>query len=92
MTNLQKFQRVPNFANNLNSFKRFKNVEKLKTHSIIAASLSVILKPNAKGQKRDSNVLAAKKQALKDFKIEYSKSSRALCRGCEQKILKDEVL
>ncbi|KAJ0180031.1 hypothetical protein K1T71_004622 [Dendrolimus kikuchii] len=29
--------------------------------------------------------------ALKDFKIEYSKSSRATCRHCEIKICKDEV-
>lgn len=28
---------------------------------------------------------------LKDFVIEYSKSSRATCRGCEQKIMKEEI-
>jgi hypothetical protein len=44
-----------------------------------------------KGKKRDAAAIAAKKSALKDFKIEYSKSGRATCRGCEQKILKEEV-
>lgn len=29
--------------------------------------------------------------AAKDFGIEYAKSGRAVCRGCEDKILKDEV-
>ncbi|XP_041673808.1 poly [ADP-ribose] polymerase-like isoform X2 [Drosophila eugracilis] len=29
--------------------------------------------------------------AVKDFGIEYAKSSRSTCRGCEQKIMKDEV-
>lgn len=33
----------------------------------------------------------SKQEALKDFGIEYSKSGRATCRGCELKISKDEV-
>ncbi|EDV98556.1 poly [ADP-ribose] polymerase [Drosophila grimshawi] len=33
----------------------------------------------------------AEQQAIKDFGIEYSKSGRAACRGCELKINKDEV-
>jgi hypothetical protein len=39
-----------------------------------------------KGKKRkpapESNV------ALKDFTVEYAKSSRSTCRGCEEKIMK----
>ncbi|CAH0546205.1 unnamed protein product [Brassicogethes aeneus] len=46
--------------------------------------------PDKKGKKRGADT-AAKKNALKDFRIEYSKSSRAVCRGCEQKIMKDEI-
>ncbi|KAH8292667.1 hypothetical protein KR044_013023 [Drosophila immigrans] len=30
-------------------------------------------------------------QAIKDFEIQYAKSGRAACRGCELKIIKDEV-
>ncbi|XP_064542209.1 poly [ADP-ribose] polymerase isoform X3 [Drosophila montana] len=33
----------------------------------------------------------SEQEALKDFGIEYSKSGRATCRGCELKISKDEV-
>ncbi|XP_032296678.1 poly [ADP-ribose] polymerase [Drosophila virilis] len=33
----------------------------------------------------------SEQEALKDFGIEYSKSGRAACRGCELKISKDEV-
>lgn len=31
------------------------------------------------------------KTASRDYGIEYSKSGRAECRGCETKILKDEI-
>lgn len=53
---------------------------------------SVAIVPNKKGKKRPGEPSAKlKKEALKDFNIEYAKSGRAMCRGCEQKILKDEV-
>lgn len=39
------------------------------------------------GKKRSKGDLAA----VKDFGIEYAKSGRAACRGCELKINKDEV-
>lgn len=41
-----------------------------------------------KGKKRGA---AGAVDSLKDFCVEYAKSGRATCRGCEQKILKDEV-
>lgn len=40
-----------------------------------------------KGKKRS----AAENMALKDFGVEYAASARAMCRGCEIKIMKDEV-
>lgn len=40
-----------------------------------------------KGKKRSKS----DDQALKDFAIEYAKSSRALCQACEIKIMKDEM-
>ncbi|XP_072398728.1 poly [ADP-ribose] polymerase [Diabrotica undecimpunctata] len=54
---------------------------------------SVTIVPDKKGKKRAGDKIDAKlkKEALKDFRIEYAKSGRAACRGCEQKILKDEV-
>lgn len=39
------------------------------------------------GKKRSKE----EQQAVKDFGIEYAKSGRAACRGCELKINKDEV-
>ncbi|KAF5305635.1 hypothetical protein FQR65_LT07716 [Abscondita terminalis] len=67
---------------------RWEDQESLK--SKIGASSEIIV-PDQKGKKRDAKAVASKKSALKDFIIEYSKSSRALCRGCEQKIMKEEI-
>ncbi|KAG5892238.1 hypothetical protein JTB14_014609 [Gonioctena quinquepunctata] len=54
------------------------------------ATLAII--PDKKGKKRAGDPdVKLKKEALKDFTVEYAKSGRAMCRGCEQKILKDEV-
>ncbi|XP_072383200.1 poly [ADP-ribose] polymerase-like [Diabrotica undecimpunctata] len=44
------------------------------------------------GKKRGAGIAIKQKQkALKDFKIEYAKSGRAMCRGCLHKILKNEI-
>ena len=40
-------------------------------------------KGKGKGQKRGSDALW-----LKDFTLEYAKSSRSICRGCNLKIMK----
>ncbi|KAI4498125.1 hypothetical protein M0802_006611 [Mischocyttarus mexicanus] len=42
--------------------------------------------PTKKGKKRGKGA-----DASSDFSIEYAKSSRAMCRGCEEKIMKEEV-
>ncbi|XP_057662196.1 poly [ADP-ribose] polymerase-like [Diorhabda carinulata] len=47
---------------------------------------------NKKGQKRGgTSTNKLKQKALKDFKIQYAMSGRAMCRGCHQKILKGVV-
>lgn len=68
---------------------RIEDQDRIKKH---VGGASVVV-PEPKGKKRpaDKEVAKAKKLALKDFVIEYSKSGRATCRGCQQKILKDEV-
>uniref|UniRef100_A0A1A9VJ13 NAD(+) ADP-ribosyltransferase n=1 Tax=Glossina austeni TaxID=7395 RepID=A0A1A9VJ13_GLOAU len=48
----------------------------------------VVVSTSEKKSKKRSK---AENVALKDFSIEYAKSGRAACRGCEQKILKDQV-
>ncbi|XP_057321273.1 poly [ADP-ribose] polymerase-like [Microplitis mediator] len=40
---------------------------------------------SGKGRKRGNN------EALKDFKIEYAKSNRSVCVGCETPIIKDNI-
>ncbi|KAF2885554.1 hypothetical protein ILUMI_20622 [Ignelater luminosus] len=67
---------------------RWEDQEKIKSQ-IQTVSAAVV--PAQKGKKRDASAAASSKAALKDFRIEYSKSSRAMCRGCEQKILKEEI-
>lgn len=42
--------------------------------------------PTKKGKKRGKGA-----DVSSDFSIEYAKSSRAMCRGCEEKILKEEI-
>lgn len=67
---------------------RLEDQDKIKERVGVSA---VAIVPT-KGKKRAGDGDAKlQKEALKDFKIEYSKSGRAACRGCEQKILKDEV-
>ncbi|XP_055386145.1 poly [ADP-ribose] polymerase [Condylostylus longicornis] len=48
---------------------------------------AVVMPKSGKGKKRSAAEIAA----LKDFGVEYSKSSRATCRGCEQIITKGDV-
>uniref|UniRef100_A0A1B0BYD9 Poly [ADP-ribose] polymerase n=1 Tax=Glossina palpalis gambiensis TaxID=67801 RepID=A0A1B0BYD9_9MUSC len=48
----------------------------------------VVVSTSEKKSKKRSK---AENNALKDFGIEYAKSGRAACRGCEQKILKDQL-
>ncbi|KAK8406811.1 hypothetical protein O3P69_007397 [Scylla paramamosain] len=43
------------------------------------------------GGKKGKKGKGAGNQGLNDYTIEYAKSGRATCRGCENKILKDEV-
>ena len=46
-----------------------------------AASSSPAVNGKGKGKKRAAG-------GLQDFSVEYAKSARAVCRGCEQKIVK----
>ncbi|CAG9763321.1 unnamed protein product [Ceutorhynchus assimilis] len=69
---------------------RIEDQDRIRTH---VSNVSVIL-PAAKGKKRtatDKEAERATKAALKDFTIQYAKSGRSVCCGCEQKILMNEV-
>lgn len=58
-----------------------KTVAELGNGGVVAAGVS------GKGKKRSKTENAA----VKDFGVEYAKSARAACKGCELKISKDEV-
>ncbi|KAK7863506.1 hypothetical protein R5R35_009060 [Gryllus longicercus] len=65
---------------------RWEDQEKIKKKIESVASLPAEpAKGKGKGKKR------AGPGGIADFSIEYSKSSRATCRGCEQKIMKAKV-
>lgn len=66
---------------------RWDDQEKIK-NKIESLANAPVVAPKGKGKKRASG---ASTGGLGDFTIEYSKSSRATCRGCEQKIMKEEV-
>ncbi|KAK5642117.1 hypothetical protein RI129_008284 [Pyrocoelia pectoralis] len=79
----------PKSSDDIEHFENLRWEDQESIKSKITSGTDVIL-PDKKGKKRPGEA-AAKKLALKDFIVEYSKSSRALCRGCQQKIIKDEI-
>ncbi|XP_017778505.1 PREDICTED: poly [ADP-ribose] polymerase [Nicrophorus vespilloides] len=76
----------PKIVDDIENFEeiRWEDQEKIKDK---IKNMGSIIVPAGKGKKR----AASDNGALKDFTLEYSKSSRAMCRGCQQKIMKDEV-
>ncbi|KAK9891936.1 hypothetical protein WA026_017419 [Henosepilachna vigintioctopunctata] len=82
----------PKTVDDIENFETLRLPDQEKIKEKIGASSSIILpEKKGKGKKRNADALASKKAALKDFTLEYSKSSRATCRGCELKIMKEEV-
>lgn len=75
---------IQNFEN-----LRYEDQERVKkTVADLGSGVVVNASAGGKGGKKRAK---AEGGALKDFGIEYAKSGRAGCKGCEQKILKDEV-
>ncbi|KFB53220.1 AGAP003230-PA-like protein [Anopheles sinensis] len=63
--------------------KKIRDAIALSSEGIVAAASEL----KGKGKKRK----AGEALFLKDYGVEYAPSGRAMCRGCEIKILKDEV-
>ncbi|XP_026729426.1 poly [ADP-ribose] polymerase [Trichoplusia ni] len=88
----------PTVVSEIANFNKLKTADQQRIKSTMKNSIGVVLpveksKGKGKGKKRaaeDSNT-ESNAIALKDFRLEYSKSSRAACRHCEIKICKDEV-
>ncbi|TMW48487.1 hypothetical protein DOY81_006414, partial [Sarcophaga bullata] len=78
----------PSSVGDIENFEniRFEDQENIKK-AIDNCTTVVSAGSSKKGAKRskEENI------AVKDFGIEYAKSGRASCRGCEQKILKDQI-
>lgn len=70
------------------------NVDFLSLSADVSNIVDIVPKGKGKGKKRtanDDDEVKMSTAATKDFGIEYAKSGRAVCRGCENKILKSEV-
>lgn len=70
---------------------RWEDQEKIKGK--IGENPETVLKAIKSGDKKATKraIDKAVKSLLKDFVVEYAKSSRAMCRGCEVKISKGEI-
>ncbi|XP_061389126.1 poly [ADP-ribose] polymerase [Musca vetustissima] len=66
---------------------RFEDQERIRKKIDECGSVVVSVGSSKGGTKRTKT----ENSALKDFGLEYAKSGRAACRGCEQKILKDQI-
>ncbi|XP_026467314.1 poly [ADP-ribose] polymerase-like [Ctenocephalides felis] len=65
---------------------RYEDQQKVQEKVDACGSGAIVPDEKGKGKKRAKNI-----PGLSDFGIEYAASSRAACRGCEQKIAKDEI-
>ncbi|KAM3962867.1 poly-(ADP-ribose) polymerase [Aphomia sociella] len=84
----------PTSVAEISDFNKLKNADQKKLLSRIEDNSSGAVLPaeETKGKKRKaSKTSQAASGNLKDFAVEYSKSSRATCKHCEIKICKGEV-
>ncbi|KAM7363583.1 poly-(ADP-ribose) polymerase [Cochliomyia hominivorax] len=77
----------PSSAGDIENFENLRFEDQERVQKAIDSSIAVVSGSSKKGGKRSKE----ESNALKDFGIEYAKSGRAACRGCEQKILKDQI-
>ncbi|KAJ8732599.1 hypothetical protein PYW07_015198 [Mythimna separata] len=92
----------PNSATEIGNFNKLKMVDQQRIKSIMENSTGIVMpvdKPKGKGKSKKRTaedatteaVAESTNLALKDYLVEYSKSSRATCKQCDIKICKDEV-
>ncbi|CAG9815963.1 unnamed protein product [Phaedon cochleariae] len=81
----------PKTTDDIDHFESLRIEDQDRIKSRVGVATTAIV-PDKKGKKRAADPsLKLKQQALQDFEVQYSKSGRAMCQGCEIKILKDEV-
>lgn len=86
----------PTSVADIGNFNKLKSNDQKRIKSIMENSTGIVMptetpKGKGKGKSKKRTADESTNLALKDFKIEYSKSSRATCKHCEIKICKDEV-
>lgn len=69
---------------------RYEDQQKVRD-KIVSLGNAVVVPTTGKGKGKGKKRTADQNMALKDFGVEYAASARAMCRGCEIKIMKDEV-
>ncbi|XP_070070399.1 uncharacterized protein Parp1 isoform X3 [Drosophila takahashii] len=75
----------PESVGDIQNFENLRFTDQKELSDLIENIKGVIHEKSGKKRSNSFNL------ALKDFGIEYAKSSRSTCRGCEQKINKDQV-
>ncbi|XP_028036394.1 poly [ADP-ribose] polymerase [Bombyx mandarina] len=91
-----KKRRLNSFTEIAN-FNVLKNEDQKRIKTTIENSAGAVVMPiqetktKGKGKRNKRAAPESDNSALKDFKVEYSKSSRATCPECEIKICKDEI-
>ncbi|KAH8385055.1 hypothetical protein KR093_010826 [Drosophila rubida] len=75
----------PASVGDIKNFENLRFTDQKEVEKLIGTGTKIV--ESNTGKKRSK----AESQAIKDFGIEYAKSGRAACRGCELKISKDEV-
>lgn len=86
----------PTTYSDISNFNKLKHDDQVRIKAAIENNTGIVLPDDNKGKKGKGKKRAAESDAtsngaLKDFRVEYAKSSRASCRRCEIKICKDEV-
>ncbi|KAH1010082.1 hypothetical protein HUJ05_004437 [Dendroctonus ponderosae] len=86
-------KRKINTTDDIDNFESLRIEDQDRIKANVGALAAIVPDAKAKGRKRpaDKEATKAKKLALKDYTIQYAKSSRSVCRGCEQKIMKDDI-
>ncbi|XP_065370938.1 poly [ADP-ribose] polymerase [Calliphora vicina] len=77
----------PGSVGDIANFENLRYEDQVRVQEEVGSCATVVAGVSKKGGKRSS----AEANALKDFSVEYAKSGRAACRGCEQNILKGQV-
>lgn len=86
------FQKLrPTTEGDVAGFENLRFEDQKRIREKIAALGGGVVEAAPTGKGKGKKRTAEQSMALKDFGVEYASSGRAMCRGCEIKILKDEI-